>query len=260
MGFAPLVPEPSNIPLRYLMERKDMTFILGAKCPDGVVMVGDRRVTAADGSARELRDKIFFDVDNVVWGAAGVLNYFESFKERVRVAIIDRGGQIPARHFLPLVEDVHGKLIQTYGPYFINQFQILIAPRSGAITELYAVEGVGGHSTVTEYRTIGSGSPYAELFLKKLWKRNMGMKQAAELGYFVIKLIERNRLDETVGIGEGHPQVWFLPNNPQTQGSTYGIDTSIRSANAGELDGMAESVKRKLDLFDSGFETFLNRS
>lgn len=260
MSFPPaILPEPSNDPFRIPMVGKDMTFIMGAKCSDGVVMVGDRRITAGDGSVRELRDKIFFDVDSVVWGAAGVLNYFESFKERVKVAIIDRGGKIPARHFLPLVEDVHGKLIQTYGVYFANRFQILIAPRTGAITELYCVEEFGGHSTITTYRTIGSGAPYGELFLKKLWKE-MGMKQVAELGYFVIKLIERNKLDETVGVGAEHPQVWFLPNNPPTPSAANGTDHSIRPANAIELDGMAESVKRELDLFDNGFETFLNRS
>ncbi len=237
-----------------------MTFILGAKCSDGVVMVGDRRISSSDGSYRGLGDKIFYNMEGVVWGAAGALNYFESFKERVRVAITDKGGQIPARHFLPLVEGVHGDMIRTYGPYFINQFAILIAVRTGADSALYVVDGIGGHSLVSEYHTIGSGSPYAELFLKKLWKKEMGMKQVAELGYFLIKLVERYELEATVGVETGHPQIWFLPNNPQAPNSTYGSDLSIRSANPIELDEMARANKRKLDLFDSGFETFLNRS
>ncbi len=255
------ITEPSYDSLRYLLpHRKDMTFIFGARCSDGVIMVGDRRISSSDGSYRGLGDKIFHDVDGVVWGAAGALNYFNSFKERVKVAIVDRGGKIPARHFLPLVEGVHGDLIRNYGPYFINQFEILIAARTGAKSELYIVSGIGGHSNVAEYQTIGSGSPYAELFLKKLWKRNMGMKKVAEVGYFLIKMVEKFELEATVGVESGHPQVWFLPDNPQAPSSSYGNDASIRSANAIELDQMAESVKRKLDLFDSGFETFLNRS
>ncbi len=42
----------------------------------------------------------------------------------------------------------------------------------------------------------------------------MTMNQVAELGYFIIKYIEATELDASVGVGNGHPQVWFIPNNP----------------------------------------------
>lgn len=64
----------------------------------------------------------------------------------------------------------------------------------------------------------------------------MGMKQVAELGYFLVKLIERFKLDETVGVESGHPQVWFLPNNPPRGEGQSEEDRSIRSANETELD------------------------
>lgn len=254
----PSISEASYIPIRYLIERKDMTFILGSKCSDGVVLIGDRKITTADGSYEGYGDKIFQNIDGVVWGAAGALNYFNSFKERVRVEIEDRGGAIPARHFLPLIEKVHGQLIQTFQGYFINRFQILIAPRTGADTALYLVEGIGGHSLIEKYQAIGSGSPYGELFLKKLWKPEWGMKQVAELGCFIIQMIEKFHLDASVGVGDGHPQVWFLPNNPQPVGSTYGTDLSIRPANESELNMMAQTAKEKVDRFDNQVEALLN--
>ena len=37
------------------------------------------------------------------------------------------------------------------------------------------------------------------------------MKEVAEIGYFTIKYIEKFRLDESVGIGEFHPLIWYIP-------------------------------------------------
>lgn len=63
--------EPFPKPFRNLIPSpKNMTFILGSKCIDGVVLIGDRKVTAEDGSYVGYRDKIFNDVDNVVWARA----------------------------------------------------------------------------------------------------------------------------------------------------------------------------------------------
>ncbi len=45
------------------------------------------------------------------------------------------------------------------------------------------------------------------------------LRQVAELGYFIIKVIERYQLDETVGLDklnehfENKPQIWFIPDN-----------------------------------------------
>jgi hypothetical protein len=36
------------------------------------------------------------------------------------------------------------------------------------------------------------------------------MKQVAEIGYFAIKYIEEFQLDQTVGIDDKRPQIWFI--------------------------------------------------
>ena len=54
--------------------------------------------------------------------------------------------------------------------------------------------------------------------LKKLWNDKMTMKQVAELAYFIIKYIQKEELDNSVGVNENppndKPQVWFIPHNP----------------------------------------------
>lgn len=239
-----------------------MTFILGARCRDGAVLVADRMVSSKDGTIRELGDKLLYDIEFTVYGAAGYLDYSESFKERIRAALRDR--KIPANQFILLVEDVHSALLKNYGTNVVGNFAVLIASRFGPKSAINFVGGWGGHHPVEKYEAIGSGQPYGEIFLKKLWKPSMGMMEAAELGYFIIKVIENYKLDAAVGLEYGHdirhPQVGFLPDNPQPPGSSFGSDLKIRRATESELSSMKENVERKLRTFESGFEDFLNRS
>jgi hypothetical protein len=81
---------------------------------------------------------------------------------------------------------------------------------------------------------IGTGAPYGSIFLKQNWAPNLTMKQVAELGYFIIKYIERYSLDLSVGVNNNKPQIWFMPNDA----SYYSLD--IEALN--ELEGKAETI------------------
>ncbi|HXG07212.1 MAG TPA: hypothetical protein VNI77_07805 [Nitrososphaera sp.] len=41
----------------------------------------------------------------------------------------------------------------------------------------------------------------------------MSMEEVAELGYCIIRCIEEFELDTTVGVGNTHPQIWYIPDN-----------------------------------------------
>jgi hypothetical protein len=41
--------------------------------------------------------------------------------------------------------------------------------------------------------------------------KELTIKEGAEYGYFIIKYIEKFKLDDAVGVGEFRPQVYFLP-------------------------------------------------
>ena len=227
------IPEPSYLPVRYLT-RPEMTLIIGSRCSDGVVLVSDRMVTGDGGGRREFRDKLAYNVDSVVWGAAGNMAYFESFRTRVRNRLQERGIVSPSQ-FLPLVEEVHAELLRIYGGNVAGDLDVLIAEQIEDKSELHYVGAFGGHIPITEYDTIGRGRPYGSLFLDLLWKPDMTMKQVAELGYFVIALVERHFLDATIGIGDGHPQVFFIPDHHRV----------IRLASEPELDSMRKSKTKR---------------
>ena len=47
---------------------------------------------------------------------------------------------------------------------------------------------------------LGTGSSHGLVFLKKIWHEHMNMEEVGELGYFIIKYIQRFELDLTVGV------------------------------------------------------------
>jgi DNA-binding beta-propeller fold protein YncE len=80
---------------------------------------------------------------------------------------------------------------------------------TGAV--LQHVYPAGFTEVVPKYRAIGHGEPYGSLIMKILWHPEMKMKQVAELGYYIIKHVEKFELDSSVGVGNNKPQIWFIP-------------------------------------------------
>jgi 20S proteasome alpha/beta subunit len=61
-----------------------MTYILGSRCSDGVVLVADRRFTEENDAGYILGDKIYGDIRNIVIGFSGSRPTFELFKTKLR--------------------------------------------------------------------------------------------------------------------------------------------------------------------------------
>jgi hypothetical protein len=55
----------------------------------------------------------------------------------------------------------------------------------------------GTFETIRGFKAIGTGAPYGSIFLKKNSNPQRSIKQVGELGYFIIKYIERFYLDST---------------------------------------------------------------
>jgi 20S proteasome alpha/beta subunit len=57
-----------------------MTFILGSRCKDGVVLVADKKVTIGEGENYDECDKLFGEIGHVVYGCSGDAGMFELFR------------------------------------------------------------------------------------------------------------------------------------------------------------------------------------
>jgi hypothetical protein len=50
------------------------------------------------------------------------------------------------------------------------------------------------------------------VFLKGLYQTDLTMNRFAKLGFFIIKYIEEQGIDNNVGVGKDKPQIYFIPN------------------------------------------------
>lgn len=195
------------------LRKKNTTFMLGSRCSDGVVIVSDRKFTIdQSGSIYSIYgDKLNGYFFGVISGFAGTRRDFELFMMHISEYVKENNNYVPIEKFLLKATEITKNL-----PY--KDYDILFGIR-GPPSDLKHMYSDGGIESITEYVVIGTGEPVSRFLLKKNWKNDMTIRQVAELGYFIIKVIERYQLDETVGLDklnehfENKPQIWFIPDN-----------------------------------------------
>jgi len=202
-----------------------MTYIVGAKCTDGVVFVGDTKITLSDGSGHSYADKIFSPLNHVVVGSSGATGLYRTFQSRLILAVQQTEKEKTDINwhdeFILLTERVIHEMVDEYGPEMTsNNFDALLAFRFSNEPYLFNYNGFGLPQPVTNHKAIGHGEPYGSILLKTLWKNHkpMTMDKFASIGCLIIKYIQDFDLDNSVGIdpdGDYLPQVWFLPTIPE---------------------------------------------
>jgi proteasome beta subunit len=158
------------------------TTIVAAACDGGIVMAGDRRVTAGSAIAQHDVEKVFRSDDYSCVGVAGVAGIAFELVRLYRVEL---------EHY----EKLEGRALSLEGK--ANRLASLVrANLGGAMQGLIAVplfagydedtgagrifsyDPTGGRYEEHRFHAIGSGSPYARGSLKKLYVDGMPMRQA----------------------------------------------------------------------------------
>jgi 20S proteasome alpha/beta subunit len=191
-----------------------MTYVLGVRCSDGVVLIGDTKMTVNNGINEKFGDKITGELTGTLTGFSGLRDQFEPFRSQLRE--LRRNSQ---KHFTPdtilkSVKDIFRSLYSQYGNRFNLELLVGISRADlGEKSILYYFHDDGLYQHIdNDYKAIGA-EPYGEIYLNQLWNQKMNMDQSAELGYFIVRYIEKFRLDLTVGTGGDRPhrQVRFIP-------------------------------------------------
>ena len=228
-----------------------MTYILGARCVDGVVLVGDRKILR--GSVPSYNDKLIQVLGSVVMGGAGTRGIFERFSDEIK-AKVDDGTITNDKELLEYTEDRTLELHRRYY-YRIGGTEILIGMRTGYTAELFNIVTENGVAEpIKECIAIGSGEPYGLFLLKKLWNKEMTMIDFAKLGFLLINYVVKFKLQDSVG---GDPQIWFMPDILVEEGKTWEESKQqypIREATQDEIDKMAEFTNDQINRM----EQFLN--
>lgn len=267
------IAQASNKPFRYLSKRKELTYILGSRCKDGVVLVGDRKITMEGGADHDYEEKLFVDIHPMVVGSSGVSGLFEKFRNRIKTYAalqVQQGHPINVDAFITEIENQTLNLNQTYRERIMGQvFDVLIGIKTqdaGAV--LQYINPIGFAEPVRRYRAIGHGEPYGSIFMKTIWRPDMTMAEVADLGCFIIKYIERFELDSSVGVDsrppQNSPQIWFIPDaNPPpnaTEEEKRMTTYNLHPADRGLLDQLESNALERLDQYEmnivGGFKEF----
>lgn len=199
-----------------------MTLVIGARCKDGIVLIGDRKVLR--GTSYDYTDKIQQVLPEVVVGAAGTTAYFDKFKRQIllQAQIAKQNQEDPEQPAFNTIEDfiiVCERLIkffrEEYDLHNKRELEIIIAVHQPSMeTGIYipSLHGIDNIECVDEevkkYLCIGNGQLVAEPFMRILWNQQMTMKETAVISALIMKIIDEHKLDISVG---GEPQIWFFP-------------------------------------------------
>lgn len=193
--------------IRYRNNGKDVTYILGARCKDGIVIVSDSKVSR--GAETHSGSKLFTSVNGSFVAASGTTGVFSKFLNQIHSEVEDQK-IITWNELVNVVEDLVLKLNDRYyrrsGGESIEVLMGINTSEKDA--ELHHITPRGIAEEISDVIGIGHGEPYGSIFLKTIWNQNMTMKQTAELASLIIRLIDFLGLDSSV---DSTPQIGYIP-------------------------------------------------
>ena len=232
-----------------------MTYIIGSKCSDGILLLSDSRVTRGYDINEDV--KILQPIPNVVLAASGVTGIFTKFVSQLDFRI--KSSQIQTWDgLMNLVEDLSVELDQRYRKRVLGTIDVLIATKQTEKTaELYAVGREGLAEEVKKWISIGHGEPYGAPFFKAMWNKDLTMKENAQLATFVLKIIDHYKLDNSV---DSKPQIWYVPFDGDIHQLTHVETDKISHVAFGMYDELNSKLKSMVRPNEGKLPTKLEKS
>jgi DNA-binding beta-propeller fold protein YncE len=224
-----------------------MTYILCSRCKDGIALIADKKIVY-EGYQIHFREKLIIVDDSLVVGASGAVSLFDAFRDRIGNIIKDYRRTRDINQLMKKIADTTRNVNREY-EYVMHSrdFDLILALKTSDMGVLLKYVYPDGYTeNVYTFRVLGVGEPYGLAFLRKLWRPDISMIEAAELGYRVISYIEKFDLNGSVGVGDGRPQILFMTG-----------DGLLKKASESLLDRLNDSCKNWLQRYESSIhETY----
>ena len=200
-----------------IIKPPSMTYILGSRCKDGVVLVADKKITSINvvkSITFEYKQKIFGILRHVLFASAGSTDTFELFRDFIMDQVRSRT-DITFDNVLVKLSQIVLEMNKQRGFKDELLFDLLVAIQhpDDKRSTLTHISAYGTKREIDRYHTLGIGGIFTPHLLEKSWRPEMTMERVAGLGYFNIKYIEDYKLHSSVGIGNQEPQIHFIPDN-----------------------------------------------
>ncbi len=188
-----------------------LTCVIGAKGADGSVVISDMRIMREYEASIE--SKIHKLWDRAILVGAGSTPLLDKLAEAIRAS------EMPAKRDASAIarftEDIAYQIRSTYEPrmgvgYDFEAILMGLERFDKGDPFLRRILGVGISEDIKEYAIIGHGAPYAATLFRLLYDEMLTAEELGVLGSFVISLIARLNLDQTVGFGELGPDIVVL--------------------------------------------------
>lgn len=241
--------------IRYRTKGKPLTYLVGAKCRDGIIIVSDSRLIAEYDV--ENGNKILPLGENIVVGAAGHTRFFKQFLNELNDRLQDKPSK-SLKETRILAEDIIFSLYQQYAERtkmvrgVSDGIECFIAikdiwKRYNIHTnnvKLYALGVDGSALPITDIKALGHAEPYGAMFLRLLWNETYSMRQTAELVAFVINVVYTLGLDVTV---DHRLQYFCIPykGNPEFMPPK-------------DMDMINNNVKKMVEIFNDSISQIRN--
>ena len=171
---------------------KTGTSIVGIVCKDGIVMAGDRQMTAGTIAIGKNECKIFGVNDYLIFAGTGTASDLEMLKKLVRAEL--RLKELKSKQRPTIKEGAN--LIGMLAYNNIRQMSMIPFIAGTLVTgynkdgsfELYSIEPAGSVIKVEEYdANFSSGMPFILGFLERKYDKNITIKEGVELAIECIK-------------------------------------------------------------------------
>jgi hypothetical protein len=91
-------------------------------------------------------------------------------------------------------------------------------PKLRRVLDVHIITSNGKHEPLTsKWKAIGhlEGQQFADEEIKKEWRDDMTIRDFAKLGYRIIKQIEDEKIDPSIGVGDEEPNIRYLENGKE---------------------------------------------
>ena len=172
---------------------KTGTSILGIVCKDGIVMAGDRQVTAGERIVVSKTTPKVIQINDYIVGAwSGLAADAQMLKKilsaELRLKELRSKSRPSVKEAANLFAMLTFRNIRQFSPIMGIVGSLIGGFNKDGTTEVYTIDPAGNISKVEDYdANFGSGMPYILGLLERQYKKDMSVKEGIELAVECIK-------------------------------------------------------------------------
>ncbi len=185
---------------------KTGTSIIGIICKDGIVMAGDRQVTAGGSFIMDKNTPKIIQINNYLiggWtgGAADIQMLKKIVAAELRLKELRTKSRPSVKEAANLFAMITYKNIRQFStlPHIVGS--LIGGFNENGTFELYTIEPAGGVKEVEEYdANFGSGMPFMLGLLEKEYKKDITVEQGVELAVEAIQAASQRDIGSGFGV------------------------------------------------------------